>query len=160
MKGKKGVSPIIATVILMSIAIALGAIVMSSGKGYVEKLQKETEVAEVSISCATEVNVQVIKACFDDTKIKFIVSNKANKQVLNENAYVRITFEDTSVSLEPFALGNLHAGEIKSVYAYYFDNQVVRVPKIIELVPALKNGDKEMLCEKTSKEVKVTPCAT
>ena len=51
---KKAVSPLVATLLLVVFAIALGSVVMSWGKAYVESA---TEVSEVSIKDVEKVSI-------------------------------------------------------------------------------------------------------
>ncbi len=71
---KKGVSPLIATVLLIAFAVSLGAVVMNWGRGYVETtiVQVEAQSSE-KISCSMDTSmgiVQVgdkIRLCIDDS---------------------------------------------------------------------------------------------
>lgn len=72
-KFKKGVSPLIATVLLIAFAVSLGAVVMNWGRGYVESTteQVETQAAE-KISCSMDTSLGIVqvgnkqKLCIDD----------------------------------------------------------------------------------------------
>jgi flagellin-like protein len=55
---KKGVSPLIATVLLIAFAVALGAIVMNWGRGYVEDTQDfARESSENQLTCSSDVEM-------------------------------------------------------------------------------------------------------
>ncbi len=53
MKNKKGISPLIATVLLIGFAVALAAVVMTWGGGFIRKTTEETgTTAEKTMMCA------------------------------------------------------------------------------------------------------------
>ena len=49
---KKAVSPLIATIILIAFAVALGAVVMNIGKGYVEDIPEPAGKDTAAITCS------------------------------------------------------------------------------------------------------------
>lgn len=57
---KEGVSPLIATVLLIAFTVALGAVVMNWGRGFVQTQTNEAEkTTQIKIGCATKVSLQV-----------------------------------------------------------------------------------------------------
>lgn len=84
-KSKRAVSPLIATVLLIAFAVALGAVVMNWGRSYVES-GEETEAAEEAVAGACEGNIAlgILKIggkpdiCFDSSKntLKYTIENK------------------------------------------------------------------------------------
>ena len=86
---KKGVSPLIATVLLMAFAIALGAIVMTWGKNYVKETGS-TGSSPDSNACPNDVTGTLVSSpdkktiCIKpDTKtIQFIYRNGGNQPLL------------------------------------------------------------------------------
>lgn len=64
---KKAVSPLIATVLLIAFAVALGAVVMNWGRGYVDETTAfATEKSNKEIRCSMDINMKFIE--FDDVK--------------------------------------------------------------------------------------------
>jgi len=60
MYNKKGVSPLIATVLIIGFTIALAAVVMTWGGGFVRKTTEETEAsADLVLKCATQVTYDI-----------------------------------------------------------------------------------------------------
>jgi len=59
-RSKRGVSPLIATVLLIAFAVALGAVVMNWGKGYVQSqaVQVETQ-SNAQLSCQSDIELNV-----------------------------------------------------------------------------------------------------
>jgi flagellin-like protein len=68
---KRGVSPLIATVLLIAFAVALGAVVMNWGRGFVQQQTDEaTKTTDTKLGCSLRVNLKVAEidgtpqACF------------------------------------------------------------------------------------------------
>ncbi|MBI2580275.1 hypothetical protein HYV85_00525 [Candidatus Woesearchaeota archaeon] len=59
-RDKKGVSPLIATVLLIAFAVALGAVVMNWGRGFVQQQTSEAEkTTQTKLGCSLKVNLKV-----------------------------------------------------------------------------------------------------
>ncbi|MEK6837920.1 MAG: archaellin/type IV pilin N-terminal domain-containing protein, partial [Nanoarchaeota archaeon] len=59
-RNKKGVSPLIATVLLIAFAVALGAVVMNWGRGFVQQQTSEAEkTTQTKLGCSLKVNIKV-----------------------------------------------------------------------------------------------------
>jgi flagellin-like protein len=79
---KKAVSPLIATVLLIAFAVALGALVMNWGREYIEATQeKVTLQSEQQTSCTFDTSISLVnigdKPCFDpqDNNFYAIIEN-------------------------------------------------------------------------------------
>lgn len=67
MISRKAVSPLIATVLLIAFAVALGAVVMNWGRGYVDETTKfASEKSAKEIRCSMDINLKFIE--FDDVQ--------------------------------------------------------------------------------------------
>src|SRR3989338_5811436 len=87
---KKAVSPLIATVLLMAFAVALGAIVMTWGKTYVTDTTEDVGTRTLQTrTCALDVNIALMNIggspyiCKDEPngnldKLEFIINNKGS----------------------------------------------------------------------------------
>ena len=66
---KKGISPLIATVLIIGFTIVLAALVMQWGSGLFEKIKTETGVSsEINIICSSKLtNLGITSAKYDDT---------------------------------------------------------------------------------------------
>lgn len=103
-KHRKGVSPLIATVLLMAFAVALGAIVMTWGKNYVTESTSNIERSDDKLACSFDVGAEVLTtpgkkaACVDPTnnKITFLLQNKAQKDITK----FKITYIDSSNGID------------------------------------------------------------
>jgi len=59
---KKGVSPLIATVLLIAFAVSLGAVVMNWGRGYVETTMEQAEAqSSEKISCSMDTSMGIVQ---------------------------------------------------------------------------------------------------
>lgn len=90
MISRKAVSPLIATVLLIAFAVALGAVVMNWGRGYVDDTtQFASEKSAKEIRCSMDISIKFIE--FDDEKqicldngtdtINFTLQNSGTVQV-------------------------------------------------------------------------------
>ena len=90
LSGKKGVSPLIATVLLIAFAVALGAVVMNWGRGYVEDTADfASKTSNREGRCSTEIDLEIIKiggkkqVCVDNgtNTVNFTIQNSGSVEV-------------------------------------------------------------------------------
>ena len=77
-----------ATVLLIAFAVALGAVVMNWGKGFVEATAKDTsDSANLKLSCQQDIDLEVKeiadtkKICYGDGYIDVMLENKGTKDI-------------------------------------------------------------------------------
>ena len=58
---KKGISPIIAAIILIAIVVAVGALVANFIRSYVNTQKEGIDTAQVGVKCATETNLKIVE---------------------------------------------------------------------------------------------------
>lgn len=82
---KKGVSPLIATVLIIGFTIALAAIIITWSTGFTKKMQATTEeTSTTQISCATDVIFKISSVCtMDDVVYKITVQNDGKEDIKN-----------------------------------------------------------------------------
>ena len=82
---KKGISPLIATVLLIAFAVALGAVVMNWGRSYVEETSiQSAETSDTKVTCAQKVKIEIVevaktpKICYntDSGEIEITLQNR------------------------------------------------------------------------------------
>jgi len=89
---KKGVSPLIATVLLIAFAVALGAVIMNWGRGFVQDRTADVEqTTKIETSCALDVQLKVSEIggtpqiCFGgsstDGFLEFTLDNQGRKDI-------------------------------------------------------------------------------
>ncbi|MDD5178623.1 MAG: hypothetical protein PHT54_05095 [Candidatus Nanoarchaeia archaeon] len=63
---KKGISPLIATVLIIGFTVALAAVIMTWGQKFTKDIQEQTEETSGSqITCANEVDFEIKKVCLE-----------------------------------------------------------------------------------------------
>lgn len=139
--GKKGISPLIATVLLIAFAVALGAVVMNWGRSYVEDTAESTQRAsQTKVDCSMGVNLEIKEIggnptlCQneDDDEIEVIFVNRGTKSLVGFKTTIlgeeKIVEYDNNVTIKKSSVK-------KFTFDYSFsDNgaidQVVFTPKI------------------------------
>ena len=62
---KRGISPLIATVLIIGFTVALAAIIMTWGQSFIKKTQETTtETTNIALICAQEVKPDIKEACY------------------------------------------------------------------------------------------------
>ena len=159
---KKGVSPLIATVLLIAFAVALGAVVMNWGKGYVQTqaLNVETK-GNAALSCQgdIELNVYILnqrpKICYavdsTGTTLKVMLKNDGTATI---NGFsVNIVSDTDNVFSEDIDKDIIGGGVIKldlpvNQTDFGTIKQVEFTPKIL-----VSGVQKPVLCSQNSKVV-------
>lgn len=116
-KSKKGVSPLIATVLLIAFAVALGAVVMNWGRSYVETTTEFAErKSDTEIKCSMDIRTEIIKIgensqiCYDGVAetINFTIQNSGTTridglriQAIGNASIVSLEINETFNTAEP-----------------------------------------------------------
>lgn len=67
---KKGISPLIATVLIIGFTVALAAMVMTWGSGFIRKTTEETEAsASIALKCASQLRFEISGVTCDGLNI-------------------------------------------------------------------------------------------
>ena len=117
LKSRKAVSPLIATVLLIAFAVALGAVVMNWGRGYVEETQAfAKEKSSTEIRCSMDIRTEIIKVgersqvCYNDADsvINFTIQNSGTVridgmrvQAIGNKSIVSLELNETFNTAEP-----------------------------------------------------------
>ncbi|MEM4263982.1 MAG: archaellin/type IV pilin N-terminal domain-containing protein [Candidatus Woesearchaeota archaeon] len=128
---KKGVSPLIATILLIVFSIALGAVVMSWGEAYIEEKAEFVQTAETGTGCSSAhfslVNIAgVPQICFRQNLIEMIIDNSPaidiadihTRIVGSKDVYVRESVLDSPLkkgSSKKVVFPIADVGEIKQI---------------------------------------------
>lgn len=79
---KKGITPLIATVLLIGFTVALAALVISWGSGLFRKTTSETgEISDFNILCTTGYNLEYIASQSGTSSVSVIAKNNNDKNV-------------------------------------------------------------------------------
>ncbi|MBU2561791.1 MAG: hypothetical protein KKD17_05835 [Nanoarchaeota archaeon] len=178
---RRAVSPLIATVLLIAFAVALGAVVMNWGRGYVEDTANiARERSDIEVKCASEVDVSIVdidsvpQVCYNSSagsggpgnySLEFIVENKKIKNV--ESIQARIIGDKTRVPLT-VSLGdnsNLTTSEAKFMNISYNGGSGsglgldIGVPQQLKLTPTIKVGGTDVACASSAEiATNIKPC--
>ncbi len=117
-RNRKGVSPLIATVLLIAFAVALGAIVMSWGKSYITQTQTDVQnKGNLQMTCSEDVGINILSiagsfdACYNDSnssakgKVEFTLKNSGSEALagLKVQVITNVSVNETDItrSIEP-----------------------------------------------------------
>ncbi|MBS3102290.1 hypothetical protein J4458_02485 [Candidatus Woesearchaeota archaeon] len=141
---KKGMSPLIATLLLISVAVSIGTTIMSFGSAFYEERRMLTGA---ELSCRylelelNEIN-KIPQFCFDkaSANVDFTVTNKANIDI--ESLVVWLVGNEVYVVnvTEPIAAG--YPLRKKIVY----DPNVYGALKQAQLIPKIKQEEGQAAC--------------
>lgn len=140
---KKGISPLVATVLLIGFTLALAVVIWMWAGGFLEeRAQKAGKIANVEISCATEVGFSVVNACKGANEVKLTIENRKNIPLVGFTIRLEDgdNFEVKSIIQE---IGKLEVGQ--------FTAETELSPQSIMLIPQISVGpDEEASCPKSS----------
>ncbi|MBS3128136.1 hypothetical protein J4410_03250 [Candidatus Woesearchaeota archaeon] len=148
-RNKKAVSPLLATLLLMGFAIALGTVVMSWGKSYIE--DQAEFVGQPEFSGCSNVQLSLItvagkvQACYQDTHLEIMLENGPEVAIQNFNVQVIGTEGVQTIEgilKEP--LKRTHA--LKKTIPY----SGIGKPLQVKLTPLINVNNVELYCSETS----------
>ena len=137
---KKGLSPLIATVLLIAFAVALGAVVMNWGSSYVGEGSAEEGCDKVSLSWFERSGKQQV--CYTDERVEFTVESK-NMDV--HNLKMIIDGEKEIEIIDDILAEPMRIADIKKVSVPYPVSRTGRVVQI-KLVPTLESEGSITTC--------------
>lgn len=136
MKKKKGISPLIASVLLIGFTVALIAIVLIWGRNYLEEIQqKEGGKAQSRLSCVENVLIDVKSIEEKGNKITATVENKAGD--VDGFVFRVIGASGTSVVEK---VNVVKSGEVKDVEFEYESLKTGPILEKVEVIPRLRVG--------------------
>lgn len=141
---KKGISPLIATIFLIAVAVALGSIVMSLGQEYVTRAS-----SGVAAPICTELNFEVkaIRYAPSTNSLRISFDNKGSQidgfllKVFNQD-FSELTTERIETPLEAYNVGVVEVVLDRS--------EISRVYEIV-IVPLENSGNDAIACDELSK---------
>ncbi len=163
LKSRKAVSPLIATVLLIAFAVALGAVVMNWGRGYVEDTANMArERSDTEVTCASEVGVDLVdidntpQICYNSTggpgnnaTLEFILENKQSKTI--EKLQVRLIGSATRVPVTLDINESLSTNQAKFMNVSYnadddgADNKLGDLQQV-KFTPYIRSGGSDVAC--------------
>ena len=146
LNNKKGISPLMATVILVAFSIALGAVVMSWGADFIEAKSEFTIGAnELGAGCdRVSFNIIIVKGvpqvCYDGSAVQIFIENGQSIELANVQA--RLVGTDGIIQTEIFSQPLAPLNAIKTTFAY--DN--IGFPLQLKLIPKINVSNAEIFC--------------
>ena len=128
---KRGISPLIATVLLIGFTIVLAAAIFQWGGSLVEKLKAQSEEkALTKITCVSDVNIDIKQACNLISSALITIDNKGNINV--KGLTVRLIGDKTYVQKVDEEIDSFGAKKISVKLPYGITNlkQVEVFPRI------------------------------
>lgn len=159
-KSKKGISPLIATILLIAFSIALGAVVMSWGEAYVEdKAEFVQGVQEAGTGCANA-KLSIISVagqpqiCYKQNLIEVLVDNGPLVDV--SDIHVRVAGSSDVYVRESILDEPLKRGSSRKIVFVVAD---VGAIKQIKLTPQIFVGNTLAMCSQGTVVVEnINPC--
>ena len=154
---KRGLSPLAATLLLIGFSIAMGAIVMSWGQGFIEEKAEFVAGVEAAPLECSKVVIKVIevggapKMCIDNGNIKAFIENGP---VTIDNIQARVVGTEGIITNEAILSERLAKGQ--AVETSFPANGV----KQVKLTPyILINRDKQYCSEQAVTYENLVPCS-
>lgn len=143
---KKGISPLIATILIIGFTVALAAVIMTWGSSFTKTITQGTEeTTNEQLVCAQDVLFTITDACSGLDKINITISNDGSKKIESFTARYYIANDNvkanTFLSLDPFVVKTYTNGSTLVGIA----NTVKRV----ELIPIVKVDANLITCPNT-----------
>jgi flagellin-like protein len=162
MRSKKAVSPLIATVLLIAFAVALGAVVMNWGRSYVEdtaKFAKEKSTTE--IKCSTDVRMDFLKVkdekriCYsnstDPKYLEFFIENRGTSDIYGLQVNIiggdEVNITDLDLKDNPIKRSRIY----KMAELNYTED--INVVEQVNIIPKIKIEGAVISCPANSLEI-------
>ncbi len=157
-KNKKGVSPLIATILLIAFAVALGAVVMSWGKSVDFSVEGQASEKCAGVGLSVEKINDIPQVFYGGTEnngfIKFTIENNGNEDIEGIIVWVIGEKNTNTIELEQSSIkvGYPLIKEIKHDFSKYGEI------KKLKFIPKIKVEDSVITCAKNSlEEEKISP---
>lgn len=146
---KKGISPLIATVLIIGFTVALAAVIMVWGQGFIKGMTEKAEATStLETICATDVAVDVTNACVTGTTggtVTLTIANNGARALegLAVRAY-RSASDLESVAVPETDLGLPLAAAGADTFTVTLE--VADTVRQVEVVPTIEVEGKEHTC--------------
>ena len=149
-KSKRGISPLIATVLLIGFTVALAAVVITWGSGFVNKVTTGTdESTSKTVSCTTDLNFQIRKVSCPD---KILIDNKGEVPI--ESLNLRFLKDNGDIAGNSVDVAGVDKSELKTI-----QTQIPLGTNKIEALATVKINGQNVVCSSASREKIFSPCA-
>lgn len=146
---KRGLSPLIAVVLIIGFTVAIAAIIMTWGTGFVRGVQKTTEeTAEKELTLAVEAMLDIRRAELIGNKIKLTVENTGSQEI--KNIKVRIYGAE---GIDTVSVAGLGAYGV-SVLSAEFDPSKTGIVEKVEAMPVIEYAGELVVCTNCAGDIK------
>ncbi|MFH1316242.1 MAG: hypothetical protein ABII01_01870 [Candidatus Woesearchaeota archaeon] len=160
MKGKKGVTPLLATIIVVFISIVIGGLVMTSNFNFVKNVKVETDEFQGRLTCSEDIEIEVRSACWysiDENigMIKLMIENKRSVNINGNVFWLRVK-QGSTYNYQYFD-GMFNAAEIRMDEVPF--NWEYGEPNTLSVIPIIKRGTKDYLCTESANDFILGECS-
>jgi len=156
---KRGVSPLIATVLLIAFAVALGAVVMNWGRTYVEDTASlAREKSDTEIQCSADVKLDFLKVrnikriCYDyttTTSLNFTIENTGKLDITGIEVTV-VGEKNINTMLIDLKSANMTLKRARFYKNESVDMGDLGVPQQVRIVPQIEVEGNRITCPGTA----------
>lgn len=156
---KRGISPLIATVLLIGFVVAISLLAMLWGRTLVkEQIEKRAPISQQKLECQTDIEIDVVEACYGNP-VGAVNVKAENKRSNYINIKGRIDGDKgVQVVLGSSPLYEYETRSLKFVY----DDAIVGIPSTIQLMPMIYDEESGVTVTCDQQNVMVTsklyPC--
>ena len=147
---KKGISPLIATVLIIGFTVAIAAIIITFGTDFIKKLSEKTEEEAKLSELCSKVNFDIKRECIYGLNVETTIENIGT----NIEGFVFRIYGTNKTNVEERK--GLSTGGIK-LYQINFDPKIHGIPRKMEVIPFVKVGNRIRMCDVYSEE-DLFPC--
>lgn len=143
---KRGISPLIATVLILGFTVAIAAVIMTWGTGFTKTMQKSVEeTAQKQIICSSDVTINVKSAKLIGNKVKLLIENRGSKDIDKFN--IRVHGSEGVDSVE--TVSGLGAYGIQSFEVFFDPAKIGTTVTEVEVFPSITLQNESFFCSNT-----------
>ena len=149
-QGKRAVSPLIATVLLIAFCVSLGAVVIQWGSGYVRDRTDETSArSKLDLTCSQDAFLDVVQyndveqLCYNGSSLVTVLENGPYVQIDSFAVYV---IGNTSVAKLNITNSTLQKSEVRRFEIAFSDPPA----KQVRFIPAVSVNGVSVQCPRSA----------
>ncbi|RLE38147.1 hypothetical protein DRJ17_04850 [Candidatus Woesearchaeota archaeon] len=141
MKRKKGISPLIATVLLIAFVVVLAALLFDFGERFFRDTVKDTEERATRKVTCTSTGIEFLEianqkeVCYNGTHIKFTVINNDITEIEQLKLIVAGNVSTLNVNLNN---SYINSSEVSDPFIYPYDNATYGTIRAITIIPGIR----------------------
>ncbi|MBI4447868.1 hypothetical protein HY643_02715 [Candidatus Woesearchaeota archaeon] len=136
---KKGISPLVATVLIVCLTVILAVIIIVWSSAFVKNVQENTDrIRDEQFACITEVSFNIKKACYNNGGLETVLENTGQKTITK-----MIIIGQTGSGSQNMQLGLNPTLQPMEVQTYH-----IPIPALnyASLTPIINLKSKEVIC--------------